>query len=324
MEKLSCKLIVMIILFLLVFGALQLSIYATNENLKIVEKSASEYIIYIKDNLNTDFMFAFSNDKNTKPENLTYIKSAKDSADSNANSIAYVDSSTIDLFKDDTYMWVKNNNKYILEGIKIDLSNSITEKELSSVDNITKKINVDLTQVEELEEIKDGVKYTTTLGKVIVLDEGDYAYQLVKVSDSQEYSNLMKLAEKVSKLNENVTFYDKLETYIDFYNLYNTLKNQLVSEEWINVENSEIMQPEEANEGDEYVLWLSAKSNNNGDVIDTQFLTCKKEMSQEKIVEKITTKLPVTYDNNIALYMLGALIVAVTVVGVRLATIKKD
>ena len=324
MEKLRIKLIVSLVLCIFLFGMVQLSIYATNENIEIVKKSDAEYLIYVRDNLNTDFTFAFSNDKNTNPEKLTYTKAANDSTESNANKIAYVDNSTIGLFATDTYMWVKSSNNYILEGIKIDLSNSILDSELSFVDNITKAIDVDLTQVSQTKEVVNDVEYTKTLGKVVLLEDGNYKYQLVKATFSQDYLNFMKMAEKISKLNTTSSYYNKLETYVDFYNLYEKLKDQLADEAWIKVENNEILQPEEANDGEEYVLWLSEENANNVELVDVQFLSCKKEMSQEKIIEKITTKLPVTYDNNVLLVVLGILVLATIFVVVRIIMIKKS
>lgn len=322
MKKLRTKLIIALLLVTVIFSMVQLSIYATNENMEIVKKSDTEYLIYIKEVMDTDFSFAFSNDKDTEPEKLTYIKSAKDSAENNANSIAYIDDTTIALFSNDTYMWVKNSNKYILEGIKIDLSDSITNSELSSVDSISKTIKVDLTQLSQNEEVINDVVYKTTVGKVVLLKDGDYKYQLVKATTSQDYSNFMKLAEKISKLNDNSEYYTKLETYANFYDVYQKLKNELSNEAWLAVENNEILQPEEANDGEEYILWLCKTDQNN--LTDVQFLTCKKEMSQEKVIEKITTKLPVTYDNNILLVILGILVLATIAVIIRIIILKKS
>lgn len=324
MEKLKFKLIISLILCTLLFFVVQLSIYATNENLEIVKKSDAEYLIYIKGNLSTDFKFAFSNDKNTNPETLTYIKAANDSVDTLSNKIAYVDSSTIALFANDTYMWVKSSNNYILKGIKIDLSDSILVKELNDVDNITKTIKVDLTQVNQTEEVIDDIEYKTTLGKVVLLEEEDCKYQLIKAESSQEYSNFVKLAEKISKLNQTSPYYDKLETYVEFYNLYNKLKNELSDELWTKVENDEILQPKEAEHGEEYVLWLSKSSANDLNLVDVQFLSCRKEISQETVIEKITTKLPVTYDNNVLLIVLGILVLSALFVVLRILMIKKS
>ena len=45
--------------------------------------------------------------------------------------------------------------------------------------------------------------------------------------------------------------------------------------------------------------------------------------SEEKIMEKITTKLPITYDNNTLLIVLGILVVLTTVVFIRIRILNK-
>ena len=67
MINLKSKLIVLAIVLILGIIAIQMSVNASNENIQILEKATGEYIIYIKDNLDTDFEFAFSNDLNLIP-----------------------------------------------------------------------------------------------------------------------------------------------------------------------------------------------------------------------------------------------------------------
>ena len=81
MIKSKTKLIISAIVFTLVIIAMQLSIYATNENVEIVKKSSNDYLIYIKDNLDTDFSFAFSNNKNEDKALLTFKKAETDSTE---------------------------------------------------------------------------------------------------------------------------------------------------------------------------------------------------------------------------------------------------
>ena len=101
--------------------------------------------------------------------------------------------------------------------------------------------------------------------------------------------------------------YTKIGVYNKFNKLYEKLKptNQ---DNWIEVQNNEILQPEDTKDGDQYILWLKEDNETNSKV-DIQFLTSTRQETEEKIVEKITTRLPVTYDNNILLIVLVILII---------------
>ena len=55
MTKFKNKLIVLFIVFVLGVVVLQVTVNASNENIEIIKKSETDYLIYIKDNLDTDF-----------------------------------------------------------------------------------------------------------------------------------------------------------------------------------------------------------------------------------------------------------------------------
>ena len=323
MIKSKTKLIISAIVFTLVIIAMQLSIYATNENVEIVKKSSNDYLIYIKDNLDTDFSFAFSNNKNEDKALLTFKKAETDSTEEGANKIAFVNSTTINLFTNPTYMWVKDNNEnYIIDGIQIDLNEAIREYELKNISNITKVIPVDSEQTNTTKTEENGKKVTTTLGKVVLPEiQGSYEYIIVKLPYSTEYEKLFKLATRISKFNNETDMYTKLNTYKEFNKLVEELRPNSNSN-WIKVENNEIEQPNDAEDGTQYVLWLN-ENNGNDSKQDVQFLTSTKKVSEEKITEKITTKLPVTYDSNILLIVLIVLIIAAIVVGIRIKKLSK-
>ena len=98
MTNLKFKLTMIAIIFMLGLIAIQTSVFASNENIKILEKNTGDYIIYVKDNLNIDFEFAFSNDLAADKELLTYYSAETDSSEINANKVAFVNSETISLF----------------------------------------------------------------------------------------------------------------------------------------------------------------------------------------------------------------------------------
>lgn len=324
MTKIKSKLIISAIVFILALITMQLSIYAANENVEIVEKSSTDYLIYIKDNLSTDFEFAFSNNQNEDKSALIFKKSETDSVNADANKIAFVNSTTIGLFENPTYMWVKDtNDNYIIDGIQIDLKQAITDKKLDRIANTTKVIPVDTKQTNTTKEEVDGKTITTTVGKVVLPEtKGNYEYIIVKLPYSTDYENLEKLATRISKFNDETDMYTKISVYKEFNKLVEKLRPNSTSN-WIKVVSNEIKQPEDAENGTKYVLWINE---NNGEASkqDVQFLTSQKEVSEEKIIETITTKLPVTYDNNVLLIVLAILIVAAMAVFIRIKVLNKE
>ena len=161
MKNANLKLICIAIILLLIC-LIPISVQATNEKVSIVKKD-NQYIIYIDGYENKEFKFAFSNDKNADKELLAYANQRKDSNESNSNSIACIDSETqIDIAKD-IYMWAKDGEQYILDGIKLDLTSAIQLEDMQSVEDTTKRISVDTTSTVERQEVIDGVtkKYTS-------------------------------------------------------------------------------------------------------------------------------------------------------------------
>lgn len=323
MSKLKSKLIISAIIFLLTIVAMQLSIYASNENVEIVKKSDTDYLIYVKDNLNKNFKFAFSNNQNEDKTSLIFKDSETDSTSENANKIAFVNSTTISMFDNPTYMWVKDEHEnYIIDGIQIELKQAIDNKELEDISKTTKKIPVDAEQTKTTKNEVDGKTIITTVGKVVLPEtKGNYEYIIVKLPYSTEYENLVKLATKISKFNNETDMYTKIGVYKEFSELVNELKPNSTSN-WIKAKSNEIEQPEDAEDGTQYVLWINEK-NGNSVKQDIQILTSQKEVSEEKIVETITTKLPVTYDNNTLLIVLAILILATIVVCIRIKSLSK-
>lgn len=324
MENFKSKLLVLMGVFILGIAVLQVSVYASNENIEIVKKSNEDYLIYIKDNLKTDFKFAFSNDKDGKDLNLDK-KAGLDSAptNSNANKIAYINSLTIGMFENPTYMWVKDDNGYILEGIEVDLNRAVSAVTLEQISNVTKRIDIDTSKTQTTEKEEAGKKITTTVGKVVLGEtDGTYQYALVKLPSSDEYSQLLSLLTRISKFNNDTDMYTKIGVYRSFNYLYEKLKPSDASQ-WTSVQNNEILQPDDTKNGEQFVLWLKEESNSNTKY-DIQLLTSTREESEETIIEKITTKLPVTYDDNTLLYVFGVLMFGTIIVAIKYRSLKKQ
>lgn len=324
MKKTIFKLILLIIAFLLSIVIMQNSVWATNENIEILEKSNGDYLIYIKDNLNNDFEFAFSNVANVDKNSLSYMNSETDGIGENANKIAYVNSVTKALFNQPTYMWARIGTNYILEGVQVDLSKAMHEYNLQYVASLTKEIEVDTTKTNTVKKMIEEKEITKTVGKVILTninENANYSYILVKLPNTQEYNKLMNLVAIVSKFNSTTNMYKRINVYKEFLNTFNNLIPSY-TDNWIDIQENEILQPEDAEDGEQYILWIKESQNDQTIKLDIQFLTSHKKYSEEKIMETITTKLPITYDNNILLIALVILVLVSVTVYIRIKTLK--
>ena len=301
------------ILFISIFGMIY-TVNGANENIQIVKKSGNKYLIYISGHMNLQFEFAFSNDQGANKETLGYKSSILDST-SEENNVAYIDNSLYSAyFSGKTYLWARDlSGKYFAEGVEIDLSKAIEESNVNLINNLTKIIKVDTKNTITTSEVVNEVKVTKTVGKVDVLEEGTTYYQLVKLPASEEHNEFMKTAEKIANDKIENNMYAKLEVANKFSNYYNKLVPNVDDAKWIKVNNNTILQPEESHDGEQYILWLKTEKNGENK-IDVQFLTCLEDYKPEVISEKITTKLPVTYDNPILFIILAVLVVALVVV----------
>lgn len=305
--------IIIAILFISILGMIY-TVNGANENIQIIKKSGNEYLIYISEHMDSQFEFAFSNDQGADKETLGYKSSILDST-SEKNNVAYIDNSLYTTyFSGKTYFWARDlSGKYFAEKVEVDLSKAIEESNVNLINNLTKIIKVDTKNTITTSEVVNEVKVTKTVGKVDVLEEGTTYYQLVKLPASEDYNEFMKTAEKIANDKIENNMYAKLEVANKFSNYYNRLVPDIDEANWIKVNNNTILQPEESHNGEQYILWLKTE-NNRENKIDVQFLTCFEDYKPEVISEKITTKLPVTYDNPILFIILAVLVVAFVVV----------
>ena len=114
-----------------------------------------------------------------------------------------------------------------------------------------------------------------------------YYYNLIKADESNpKEKELFELAETIQKGTDNT--YESLAQSKRFYELYNKLMPK--EDEWNEVENSEVLQPDTTRDGDKYIVWLK-ESNDTGDIIDAKFLISIYEYTPkyergDKIIEK--------------------------------------
>ena len=180
------------------------------------------------------------------------------------------------------------------------------------------------------EEEINGIVETSKVGYVKITDnkKAKYYFERVKTSDSEEYKKLMELAEKIQNEYNGMDMYSKVQTGIEFNDLYSKLVEEA---NWQEVEKMTIAQPESKiegeGEGDKYVVLLKKVAGNDV-TTDAQFLTAsynyEPSTEKEKIITQETTKLPITYDGIALIVALVIVVGALTFVAIRMKKINKD
>lgn len=337
MKKVKSYFIIIFTFIILVL--LTNSSFATDVNYLVLKKSNTEHIVYIKDYLQNEFEFAFYNNSAVEEEKLDFISNAKDQAD--GYSVAYINEKSFeDYFKDDNkaFIFVKINNN-IEKTLEINLLQEVvSEEDVEFVKNTTKRIstNTELLSTETKEE--NGIKYTTTAGKLTITDNetATYYYNLVEIPSTDEYNRFFELAEKINTATE-LEIIDNLQTTKEFVSLY----NNLLPQDWNEVTEMIVNQPIDSENDDKYIVWLKKVEGNNV-VNDVQFLIAKKEVNEEYVkdthheqhvtaqpTKEVTLlngaiKLPVTYDSIALFIVLAILVVALIVVIILKKKSKKD
>ena len=313
MEKLLKKSFVLLIVAIFAMMLLQFPVKAAEDDTNIV-KTADEYLIYKQEFLEENFKFAFAKDKNINEQELNFINSLQDNE---GNNIAYVNEEIYNsCFLDSkSYMWIQKNNEIVVKAEEVNLGNAITQENINYVSNTTKRIATEISEESREEEI-DGVTKTTTVDTLnIIPEEGyTYEYQIVKPQEGSKYAEFFALSEEIAKITEDTNSYENIMKLNDFYNLYNAL----IPTEWEKVENNQIKEPEDTQTGEKYLIWLKATNASGEEITDVQFMTCEREENKEyipEVIEKSTTvKLPVTFDFNMVLWILFAILVIAIIV----------
>lgn len=327
--KKASKIIIMLSLIIIIVFITNIVNASTKT---IILKELDKYLIYNEDVIDKEFTFALS--KENKKEGLIFFPSAKDSNEQTAKNVAYVDKTNEKYLDENTqaFLFIRDKEgNYIIDGEKIDLKDAIDSQ---LIETTTKRIKVDTTKNDISKTIINDVMTEVTKGKVVITDSENakYTYILVKVSTEGEdnYSKLMDLAEKISDKEkmEKLNFMEKLNIMNTFYSLYLQLEPKVDDSEWLEVKNLEILQPEDSKNGEKYIAFIKSVDEENI-VIDAQFLTCYDKYTplyeKEKITVTETSRLPVTYDSTISLFVILTLIIVAIVIVILIRTkVKKN
>ena len=320
----------------LIIAITPIIVLATNEDVSVVNTQENEYIIYIKNYTDKKIKYAFTNNANPNEMDLYYINSISDLGGSQG---AFLDAETYEKLKDKPiFMWAKDEEEnLILNGVQIDLGNSLTKENINLIENTTKRIAVEISTSKDStdstipvrDETIEGVKEIAKAGYVKITDSKDakYYYQRVKTTDSEEYEKLMKLAEDINSKYDEMDMYEKIQENEQFYELYSKLVNEA---NWQEVENMEVKQPESTEQsngvGDKYIVFLK-KVAKDGETTDAQFLQEYYDYEPNAVKEQIktqeTTRLPITYDSIALIVILAVVVVALIIVFIRMKKINK-
>ena len=330
MKKSTIKLVAFGMLVLMLLSIFTVPVKAETYEKVVLKKADKEFLIYYKDICNDEFEFAFSVD-NSQPADDLFTRSAKDQADEGALDVAYIDATLYDTYfaTNKAYIWIRDNNdQMVVSADLVDLTDALNDGMIELVNNTTKRIDVDTTQTHETHEIVDGVDTTITTGKVVVDEKSGakYSYTLTRLTDTTTKAN--KLFDLAEALKEDISdTYTNLSLSKQFYDLYMELMP--TDSEWTEVENSEILQPDNTVEGDKYIVYLKEETADST-TVDAKFLTCvyKSDEGVDQKEETITetVKLPVTFDSGTILFIiLGIIVLALVIFAIiRVKANKKD
>ena len=321
MKKFELKLTGVVIALIIIALLIPTKVLGANEELQIV-KTEQDYIIYVKDLAKTEFDFAISDKDNATEMELNYINSVEDEE---GNQVAFVTQTKYNnqlSTNAHNYLYIKTTEGVEIKEINFD--DAFDKAKMEEVETTTKRMETEVvTDIIEKDEEVEGVKVKVTVGglKIIDTDQATYYYASTKLP-AEKYTELMELAEQINSSYNEMDMYERIKTAKQFYNLYNELKGL---QNWLEVENMTIMQPNDAQKGEQYVVYLKKLDEDGNETIDVKLMTSYREDEEEKIpgrtetrVVKETAKLPITGDSIILFVILAAIVIIAIIVFIRM------
>ncbi len=327
MKKSILNLLSIVLIAIFVLTMLPTVVKAADGDLEgvILEKDSGngDKVIYLKGMEATEFKYAFGT--SADPTGAAYITAV---TDSNNEYVAVLESS--DTTSTHLFVLVESTT-YVVE---LSSLKSIKETEISELEKLTEIIDVTTDEVQTKVTNNDGTVVTTTTGKIVVKEDGTHKYELIEIVDKNNTittpnEKAVELYEKISGLKDLTKMYDKVSSYITIRDNYKTLKDNAT---WKDAKNNEILQPEDSQNDEKFIVLIQKVENGTVVKDDIQIMTCKRqddadvevtEKQETKVVEK-KSELPVTGEN-IALYIaLAVIILAIIVLVIKMIKSKAN
>ena len=322
MRGLKVKIMTMVLIVAMIALIIPLNVFAAEAEVQVV-KTDKGYIIYAKGLADSKFQYAITSEKGAEEVDLNYINSVEDEDN---NQVMLIESEKIAQGTNYIHTKVNEDGKEVKTVNEINFENqSFNTEKMEIVENTTKRIKTELkTNLEKINEVRDGMQYTETIGGLQIVDDENatYYYERTKLPADQ-YSKLQELANELNIGYEEKDMYSKIEYANEFYNLYNAL---IENAKWEPVEKDlTIKQPIEAQKGEQYVVLLKKVAQDGTETYDAKFMTSYREDEEEKIPGKTetkvvqeTAKLPITGDSIILFAILAVIVLALILIFVRM------
>ena len=110
--------------------------------------------------------------------------------------------------------------------------------------------------------------------------------------------------------------YGKLKLTKEFYDLYTELMP--ADSDWTDVENTEILQPEDSKAGDKYLVYIKEVTSDGTITVDVKLLKCTRieDSGVNEIPGEVPVITPVTYDSVALFVVLAVVILAIILVAI--------
>lgn len=298
-----------------------------NEGLNVqLIRTDDNIVVYVEGLENEAFDYALSTAEASELDK-NYTKSVQDNK---GNQVAVI--ATGDLTGDNNYLYIREGDTEKSVQINVDVNNMFTQDKMLFVENTTKRIATE--EAENLDsrtETVDGVEYTYTVGGLKITDDQNatYSYVMVNISSDENYNELQTLANALN--DDSKTMYERIEIANNFYNKYNELINNADTENsWQEVKNMQILQNEDYDNEEQYVILLKKVAEDGTVTYDAKFMTTQNKGTEEvvpastqEVTTEETSKLPITGDSIVLFVVLAALVIVAIVVFIRMKKLNK-
>jgi len=199
MKGLKVKIMTMVLVVILITLTIPVNVFAAEAEVQVV-KTDKDYIIYAKGLADSKFQYAITSEKGAEEVDLNYINSVEDEDN---NQVMLIESDKIAQGTNYIHTKVKEGDEEVktVNEINFETQSFNTEK-MEIVENTTKRIKTELkTNLEKINEVRDGMQYTETIGGLQIVDDENatYYYERTKLPADQYSTRSNNEKNRISK-----------------------------------------------------------------------------------------------------------------------------